>query len=175
MEYIVISALGEYQPHLAYELTRLGSNCECNVVNCKITKFGTEFIANLMFAGSWNAIAKLETQLSQLEKKLHVHIISKRTNVKEYANDTVPYVAYIIAKDKPDVLFQVTNFFNEQGIPIEDLYAEIFAIRQTGAKMINLSLTINLSLDLPIGDFRERFILFCDGYNFDGMLEIEKH
>jgi glycine cleavage system transcriptional repressor len=174
MEYIALSVLGENQPNLVNELAKVISHCECDILDCRIQYIGSQFSANMLIAGQWNAIAKLENQLAPLEAKFGLHLTAQRTKPFIYPKDYLPYIVYIIAQDKAGTLYELTNFFNELSILIDSIGCETYAPRQTGSRMFSLTMSVSVPSSLLISDLRERFVLFCDRLNLDGVMEPDK-
>jgi glycine cleavage system transcriptional repressor len=174
MEHLIISVLGENQVGVADKLTEIAANSCCNIVDCKMMVLGQEFTAILHLSGTWNAIAKAESLLDILEKQMKFHSLRQRTTISNYPKDVLPYIVYVIAKDQMGLMHKVSRFFAEEGIAITELYSEMRPARKFGAQIMSLTMYVNVPADENIADFRERFILFCDHYNIDGIMEAEK-
>jgi glycine cleavage system transcriptional repressor len=174
MEYLALTVLGKNQPGISNELTKLANYCECNIITCHMVILGNEFNANLLLSGSWNTLAKFESQLPALEQKHELQTLWQRTQPAEKQINTLPYTVYVIAMDNPEVIYQLTNFFAEQAITINELRTEIYTARYSDIPMCALSMSISVSDTDNISDLRERFLLFCDGFNFDSIIEPEK-
>lgn len=174
MEHLIISVLGENQVGIANKLTEVAANSRCNIVDCKMQVLGQEFTANIHLSGTWNAIAKAESLLDVLEKQMKLHTLRQRTKVVNYPKDVLPYIVYVIAKDQVGLMHKVSHFFAEEVIAITELYSEMRPARKSGVQIMSLTMYINVPADENIADLRERFIVFCDNYNLDGIMEAEK-
>lgn len=174
MEHLIISILGENQVGIADKLAEIAANAHCNIVDCKMLVMGQEFTANIHLSGTWNAIAKAEALLDTLEKQMKFHSLRQRTKVPNYPKDVLPYIVYVTAKDQVGLLHKVSHFFSEEVIAISELYSEMRPARKSGVQIMSLTMYVNVPADENIADLRERFILFCDHYNIDGIMEAEK-
>jgi len=174
MEYLVILLLGKNDGQLVNELAKHADTCECSIVETRMSNFGSEFAANILFSGTWSAIAKLETHLSALQKKRDLNLLMQRTKLGKFPPDQLPYIVYVAAIDEPGIAYKITNFFAEQTISINEFWAESYHARRTDKPLLTLTMTISLPSDMLIGDLRDRFLVFCDKYNFDGSLEMDK-
>lgn len=174
MEYLALTVLGKNQPELPNELTKLVNYCECNIITCHMVTLGNEFTANLLLSGSWNTLAKFESQLPALEQKHELQTLWQRTRLTEKQIKSLPYTVYVIAMDDAEVVYQLTNFFVEQAVIINELRTEIYSARYSGIPMCSFSMSISVPDINNISDLRERFLLFCDRFNFDGIIEPEK-
>ncbi|SQI37730.1 Gcv operon repressor [Providencia alcalifaciens] len=59
-QFLVITALGTDRPGIVNTITRLVSECDCNIEDSRLAMFGEEFTFIMMLSGSWNAITLLE-------------------------------------------------------------------------------------------------------------------
>src|SRR5665648_334253 len=98
MEHLVLAVVGNYQPDLANEITKLVHSCECNISDCHILKMGQQLVATLLVTGNWSGLAKCENMIPAFEKKNHVHVIAERTEADAYPPDVYPYTVYVIGK-----------------------------------------------------------------------------
>jgi glycine cleavage system transcriptional repressor len=79
-KHLIIIVLGALRAGSINELIKAISHYGCNIVDSRISTLGQEFAANLLVTGTWNTIAKLETSLPLLEKKLELSILQRRTD-----------------------------------------------------------------------------------------------
>lgn len=174
MEHLIVTVLGQDQLGIADKLTEIAANSHCNIVDCKMFTMGEEFTANLHLSGTWNSIAKAEALLDHLEKQIKIQSLRQRTKIINYPKDMLPYIIYITAKDQVGMLYKISNFFASEGIAITEFHTEIRPARKSGAQIMSMAMYINVSVDINISDLRERFAIFCDTYNLDGIMEAEK-
>lgn len=166
--------MGQDRLGIADKLTEIAAASHCNIIDCKMFTMGEEFSASMHISGTWNAVAKAETLLDHLEKQLKIHTARQRTKITNYPKDMLPYIIYITTKDQVGILHKISNFFAEENILITEFYSETRPARKTGVFILSLSMAINVSIEENISDLRERFALFCDAYNLDGIMEAEK-
>jgi len=169
-KYLVISALGSDRPGLIRDLAKAVTGAGCNIADCRMTLLGGEFALLLLASGSWNAVAKLESQAAALGKKLDLAITTRRTEERA-AREMMPYVVDVAALDRPGILSEVADFFARRDISIEEMSSWSYAAASTGADMVSISLNISLPADLHIGRLRDEFTDFCDSLNLDATLE----
>lgn len=174
MEYLIITAIAPNRPIIISELAMLAAKNECNIENNRITVLGSEIAIMMMVSGNWNTIAKLEANLTALEKEYGTPIAVKRTKLYIAAEDLLPYILEIVALDQPGIVYQITNFLVQQNIYIKDLLTETYSTHLSGAVMCSLNLRLGIPADLSIADFREQLALLCDDLNLDGILEPER-
>ncbi len=174
MEYLAVTLLGAEQPTLINELSKLANSCNCNIIESRFTMLGADFVANLLLVGTWNAVAKFEASLASFENKHEIRCLSRRTHLREAHVDNLPYTAYIIAPNKAGTLYKITQFFNEQSLHIYDMNITTYAAPATETPMYSITLTFTISAKRLIADIRETFMIFCDEYNFDAVMEPQK-
>lgn len=174
LKYLAISVLGAERPGLANELAKLAASSGCHIVNSHVSTLGGEFIANLLLSGTWSAIAKMEANLPMIEQKLGLNIIMRRTELPVPKDEVLPYSIFLVAMDKPGIIYKITQFFDEQQININELNTESYNARQSKTVMLTVTMRISIPTSMHIAELRERFILFCDDLNIDAIMEPER-
>ncbi len=175
LKYLAVTVLGAGQPDLANELAKLTASSGCHIVNCHISRLGNEYVANLLLSGTWSAIAKIESGFPALEQKQNINILLRRTEIPTATDEVLPYSVFLVAIDRPGIIYKITDFFAEQEIYINELNTDSYTARQTSTVMLTITMRINIPINMHIADLRERFILFCDDLNIDAILEPERN
>ncbi len=175
LKYLAVTVLGPSQPDLANELAKLTASSGCNIITSHISRLGNECVANLLLSGTWSAIAKIEASFPALEQKQGINVILRRTEMLSPSDDVLPYSVFLVAIDRPGIIYKITHFFAEQQININELTTESYTARQSSTVMLTISMRISIPIAMHIADLRERFILFCDDLNIDAILEPERN
>jgi glycine cleavage system transcriptional repressor len=168
---LVISAFGKDRPGIVNQLSRAILDAGCNVEDSRMTVLGGEFALILLVSGVWNAVAKLESQLKALEKKLELTLVAKATEPRAEKHNMVPYVVDVVAMDHPGIVHDIAEFFSTRDINIEDLSTWTYAAAHTGTPMFSLNMTVSVPASVNIGGLRDEFTRFCDELNLDATLE----
>lgn len=168
--YLVINGLGIYSPEILSELTRACTLCSCNLLNIKMNQLGNELSVTLFVAGNWSAIAKIETLLPNLEKKLNIQLLAKRTADIALHEKGMAYTIQVNAIDKTGILQGLTEFLYTQNIPIEETSGFTY-FTHTGTRMMSLHLKIFVPSKVHLATLRELFMSYCDDRNLDAFLE----
>ena len=174
-KHLVISALGKDRPGIVNQISRAILDAGCNIEDSRMTVLGGEFALILLVSGVWNAIAKLETQLKTLEKKLELMVVTKATEPRAVKDKMVPYMVDVVSMDHPGIVHEVAAFFSAREINIEDLNTWTYAAAHTGTPMFSMNMTISVPATINIGQLRDEFNQFCDGLNLDATLEPARH
>ncbi len=169
--YLVITAIGQDRPGIVNELTKQILECGCNISDSRMTILGGEFAVILMLNGPWNAVAKLESQLTKLAENLELNINSKRTEARAQSNNLLNYHVDALSIDQPGIVHKVSDFFSSRNINIESLSTDSYNAAHTGTPMFALSMTINIPADHSISQLRDQYLDFCDEMNMDGIME----
>ncbi len=171
LNYLVISALGKDRPGIVDELSRTILDEGCNIADSRMTVLGGEFAIMLMVEGNWNTLTKLEDSTPDLEKKLGLTIIAKRTGDKKTGDKLLPYGVEVVALDHPGIVHNLASFFSKRDINIEDMSTSSYAAAHTGTQMFTVQMTVGIPSDIHIATLRDEFMEFCDGLNLDAVLE----
>ena len=102
-------------------MTRRISDSGCNLVDARLSTVGRDVSVIALAVGSWDAVAKLEAMLTRLEREEGFKLVWYRTGPKPMQSNLLPYIVEVVAADKPGILFQLADFFDRQGITIENL------------------------------------------------------
>ncbi|MBK7543094.1 MAG: glycine cleavage system protein R [Candidatus Competibacteraceae bacterium] len=168
---LVVSALGEDRPGLVNELSRAILECDCNIMDSRMTVLGREFGILLLVQGNWNTLTKLEMQFKRLEQALNMTILTKRTESRTPAGDVLPYAVEVVAVNQPGIVHHLANFFASRSINIEDMVTRSYSAPHTGTPMFSVNLAIGIPASMHIAMLREEFLDFCDDLNLDAVLE----
>lgn len=173
--HLVLAALGEDRTGIVDAIAGIASETRCNIADSRMVVMGQEFAIIMMVSGTWDAVAKFETQIPVLESRLGLSILVKRTNRREPQKAALPYSVNVIALDNPGIVHEIANFFAVQGINIESLETSTYAAPHTGSPMFALNMIVNIPARVHIGALRESFMLFCDDRNLDAIIEPYKN
>lgn len=170
-KYIVISAVGPDRPGIIRDLAKAINEVGCNITDSRMTLMGSDFTLMLLAGGSWNAIAKLESQAAALGKKFELAVTAHRTEERPVRENVLSYVVDVAALDRPGIISEVADFFASHSVNVDEMSTWSYSAMHTGAPMISISMTIGVPSDLHIGRLRDEFTDFCDTLNLDATLE----
>jgi len=171
MNFLVISALGRDRPGLVNTFSGALLDFGGNIVDSRMTVLGGEFAVLLLVEGPWNALAKIENALPDLEQELEMTIIAKRTARRAADRKLLPYAVEVVALDHPGIVKQLASFFSERNINIEDLSTTTYAAPHTGTPMYSVQMTVGIPAEIHLGSLRDEFTDYCDALNLDAILE----
>jgi glycine cleavage system transcriptional repressor len=170
LNYLVISSIGSDRPGIVNELAKACANNQCNIIDSRMTVLGGEFAVIMMASGSWNDIARLETSLQALSKKLELTTTVKHTSARANTR-ALAYSVNVVALDNPGIVHEIAQYFSSRNINIDDLYTGTYSAPHTGTQMFSLTMTIRLDATTHIASLREEFLEFCDELNLDAIIE----
>jgi len=173
--YLVISALGEDQTGIVNALSKTVLECECNIDDSRMSVLGGEFAIMLLISGSEENILRLEEQTPELQNKLGLTIICKRTQERIKSSGCVAYQATAVSIDHPGIVQQIADYFASRNINIENLITDTYPAAHTGTPMFRISMLVYVATDANIITLREDFISFCEDMNIDATLEASTH
>ncbi|MCA1852784.1 MAG: glycine cleavage system protein R [Beggiatoa sp.] len=169
--HFVISALGNNRPGLVHQLSKAIKDCGCNILDSRMAVLGGEFAVILLLAGTWDAIAKIESMIPRLEDSLDLTLISRRTEVRQKVANLMPYAVEVVASDRPGIVHDIAQFFSSRDINIEELYTGSYSAAHTGTPMFSLHVTISVPTNTSIAALRGEFMDLCDQLNLDAVME----
>ncbi len=172
MENILITTICKSDNNVFNEITKLAAVNECHINYSHLYSLGNDHSITLQVTGNWSGIAKIETALPSIAKRLDVDIVFKRTHQEKIDRFHLPYRIELIALDQPGVVYEVYEFINSLDIHTEQL--EISTSKHEQTPVLKLSMLVDIPAESNIADVREQFLVFCDELNLDGTLEPRK-
>ena len=169
--YLLINAYTTHPASPLLSVSRRISDSGCNLVDARLATVGRDVSVTALATGSWDAVAKLEAMLTRLEREEGLKLVWYRTEAKQAQSNLLPYIVEVIAADKPGILFQLADFFDRQGITIENLQSTRYRAMQTGAEMFSAQVTIGVPANMHIAALRDDFLEFCDHLNLDAIMD----
>lgn len=169
--FLVLSALGDDHPGIIDNLTKAILDCECNVQDTRMTVLSGKFAILMKVDGAWDRLARLEDQLPELQKSLGLTVITERTEPVQATAALLPYGVDVVALDQPGIVHNLSSFFAERNINIEDMVTSSYAAAHTGTPMFAVRITLGIPADVHIASLRDEFMDFCDSMNIDAVLE----
>ena len=169
--YLLISAYTTHPRSPLLPVSRRVADSGCNVLDTRLCTVGRDVSVTTLAVGSWDAIAKLENMLAKMDRDEGMRIVWYRTAQKPMQSDLLPYIVEVIAADKPGILYQLADFFDRQGITIENLQSTRYRAMQTGAEMFSAHITIGIPASSHIAALRDEFLAFCDELNLDAIMD----
>jgi glycine cleavage system transcriptional repressor len=136
-----------------------------------MTVLGGEFAILLMVEGPWNLLAKLEDQVPELQDRMDLTIITRRTEERAGNANLLPYGVDVVSLDHPGIVYSLASFFSDKNINIEDMTTSSYAAAHTGTPMFSVRMSIGIPADIHIAALRDEFMDFCDSMNIDAVLE----
>lgn len=172
MKYVVITAVGEDRTGIVNELSNEILKDGGNIEDSRMAVLGGAFSLIMLVAGEQNAIDKLLTQIPNMERKLGLTVVIKKTTPpKPKEGPLIPYRVDIVSMDHPGIVHDVANFFDNKHINIEDMSTATYAAAHTGTPIFSMHLTIAVHADASIAELRHEFQEFCDELNLDASME----
>ena len=169
--HLLINAYTTHPESPLLSVTRRIADSGCNLVDSRLATVGRDVSMTALATGSWDAVAKLEAMLGRLDREEGLKLNWYRTAAKQSQSSLLPYIVEVVAADKPGILFQLADFFDRQGITIENLQSTRYRAMQTGADMFSAQLTIGIPGTMHIAALRDDFLEFCDHLNLDAILD----
>lgn len=171
--FLVLTVLGKDHLNLLGDLTKIGKQTGCNILESKISTLGSECAMLFHFNGSWSAIAKLEAALPAFAQQNDLAIQIKRTIPTPHPTaqtTALPYQITVFAQDRAGILHELAEFFSHREIRVETIDCET-----NMTKNMTPRISINGVVEIPtknhLATIREQFLTYCEDRNLDATLE----
>jgi glycine cleavage system transcriptional repressor len=143
----------------------------CNLADARVSTVGKDSSLVLLASGAWDALAKLETALAKLARDEDMHLVHYRTQPREPDSHLLPYLVEVVSADRPGILVKIIEFFQRNGIRVEQLNSMRYQAMQTGAQMFQAQITIGIPSESHIATLRDDFLELCDSLNLDAIMD----
>ena len=170
-QYLVLTAMGSDRTGCVSELTKLASECGCNILDSRMAIFGLEFTFIMLLKGESRAINKIETRIPMLAHNLDLITMMKRTSGHKSYDLVEHYQASYAGIDQPGILKAMTAFFATRKIDISSLKSEIDPKTNHMSASISFALTKVISIDEIERDFLE----LCEQIAVQGCIKETTH
>jgi glycine cleavage system transcriptional repressor len=174
-QYLAVSAIGADRAGLVHEFTRAIADCGGSISESRMLALGAEFGLQLLVAGNWHAIAKLEAELARLGETAGLVVHLRRTEARPRRDDHLPYSIDVVCVDQPGIVAGLTGFFTSRSIDIGEVATRSYIAGQTGAAMFSVQMSVNVPSRIHVSQLREDFMDYCDTLNLDAILEPVKN
>lgn len=166
---LIIVAHGHRDNGLLEAIARACKQSGCNILESKLTSVGEECAFISAVSGSWNTIAKLEAALPALAEQLNFSIQLKRMLMTK-AEACLPYQVQVTAHDRPGIINDLTSFFAQQQVKIEEMECQTYQSRNQTC-IANIHLMVSIPAKQHLANLRERFMVYCEDRNLDVVME----
>ncbi|MCQ1059458.1 glycine cleavage system protein R [Photobacterium sp. ZSDE20] len=174
--YLVVTAVGTDRPGISDDVTRLITQCDCNIVDSRLALFGQEFTLIMLLSGSANAISRVESTLPLKASEHDLLTVMKRTTKHEYRHFTYTADFHIEANDSPGLIEQFTGFLALRTIDIASLSAHTQESTQTGSpNRFQLQIGTNLPEGCNLMSLQEEFEALCQDLLVSGNVTFVGH
>ena len=166
-QYLVLTAMGADRTGCVSELTKLTSECGCNILDSRMAIFGSEFTFIMLLNGDARAINKIEARIPKIARSLDLVTMMKRTSGHRIFDLVKHYQASYSGIDQPGILKAMTAFFATRKIDISSLKSAIDPKTNHMSANILFALTEKISIDALEHDFLE----LCQQIDVQGFIK----
>lgn len=168
---LTITALGKLDTHFIEEVLPIIRDCKCNVLEIRSSRLGQSIASYLLIQGNWNQIAKVESALDLVQKRMEIKINTLRTEAKDKEKECVPYTLETVSLDKENIIEAITTFLLGRDIEIEEISGSSYQAPYAQTLVFSTKLVILVPHQIHLLSLREEFLDFCDHLNIDAILE----
>jgi glycine cleavage system transcriptional repressor len=168
---LAITALGNHQIKFIGELLPAVRDCKCTILEIRCSRLAQSTAAYLLISGNWNQIAKFETTLDIIQRRLDIKIQTLRPEQKDKPKESIPYSLETISLDHDNITEAITSFLFDREIDIEEITGSCYQAPYIQTSVFSTKFVILIPPDVHLLSLREEFMDFCDHLNVDAILE----
>ncbi|MDP1771694.1 MAG: ACT domain-containing protein [Methylobacter sp.] len=168
---LAITALGNHQINFIAEILPVVRDCKCTILEIRSSRLAQSTAAYLLISGNWNQIAKFESTLDMIQKRLDIKIHTLRPDPKDKPKECIPYSLETISLDRDNVTESITSFLFDREIEIEEITGSCYQAPYIQTSVFSTKFVILVPPQLHLLSLREEFMDFCDRLNIDAIFE----
>lgn len=168
---LALSALGPDGQTVVEDCAAAVVESGCNILECRVTRLGDRIGIQMLVAGNWRTIQRLEQSVPALGERIGFEVAASAATEASARQDMLPYAIDLTSMDQPGIVHRLVRFFTQRDIAVGELASSTYVAQQTGAPMISLHMSIAIPAGIHIATLREDFMLLCDEMNLDAVLE----
>ncbi|MEY3808131.1 MAG: hypothetical protein RI893_1107 [Pseudomonadota bacterium] len=168
---LAITALGNYQIKFIAEILPAVRDCKCNVLEIRSSRLAQSTAVYLLISGNWNQIAKFESTLDIIQRRLDIKIHTLRPEQKDKPKECIPYSLETISLDRDNVTESITTFLFDREIDIEEITGSCYQAPYIQTSVFSTKFIVLIPPHVHLLSLREEFMDFCDHLNIDAILE----
>lgn len=171
---LVISALGKDKPGIVNDLSKSILDSGGNITESRMMVLGGEFSIMLLVIGNKDSIDNINSNLESTGNKLGLTLIARETTPQENNQKSLPYQVTVVSMDHPGIVHDISDFFSNRKLNIEEIETKTYPAAHTGTPMFSLDMTISVPANDSVKSLRDEFVTFCDDLNLDASLESKR-
>jgi glycine cleavage system transcriptional repressor len=168
---LAITVLGSHQSRFMAEILPAIRDCKCRIVEIRSSIIGQSNAAYLLIQGNWNQIAKFESTLDAIQKRLEIKVQTLRTEAKDKTKECLPYSLETISLDHENIIESVATFLLDRDIDIEEITGSSYQAPYLQSSVFSSKFVILVPAAVSLLILREEFMDLCDQLNIDAILE----
>jgi glycine cleavage system transcriptional repressor len=168
---LAITALGNTPINFIAEILPAVRDCRCSIVEIRSSRLAQASAGYLLVQGNWSQIAKLESTLDVMQKRMDIKIHTIRPDAKDKGNDSLPYSLETLSLDRDNVIESITIFLLDRQVDIEEITGSAYQAPYVQTHVFSTKFVILIPPHVPLLSLREEFLDFCDQLNVDAILE----
>ena len=169
--FIVLTAVGADRAGLVKAITEKIHEAGANIEDSRMAILGGEFAILLLIGGSAGALSKVEAHKADLEDRLGLNIVTKRTERGATAKPFLPYLLKVSGFDRPGIVHQVAELLAKLDINVAALESRVSFAPLSGTPMFLLDARLQVPGQAVLRQLRQELSATCDAIDLDFSLE----
>jgi glycine cleavage system transcriptional repressor len=167
--FLVIATLGADRPGLVRELSEFLAERAVNIDDSRMAILGAEFGSMLLLSGAEDAIARVECDLPELERRTGFAFLKKRTKSPEEhrRGELRSVVVTVESFDREGIVRAIASALNDLGANIVSLETAQWNAPFTGATLFRIEVAAEVPKSTTVAAVRARMDELATNENLD--------
>lgn len=176
---LVVTAIGTDKTGIVSELTKVISQCNCNILDSRMALFGSEFTFIMLLSGDAQAISRVEHVLPISCQEIGLLTMSKPTSRHEAMLDRHVWQLELCGPDKHGMVSEVSTMLADNDVHIAALKTNCFSPDADQQQEFGLNADddftiaiydLRLDENLATDDLKQRMVTFCEELGMAAMI-----
>lgn len=168
---LTLVVLSKKSAHFIERLLASIANCHCRVIELRYSHLAQTTASYILIDGDWNHIAKLESALDSLQKRLAITINVLRPDADSEDNEGISYSLETISLNRDNVVESIIGFLSEHEVDIEEIHASCYRGSYLESPVFTTNFVLLIPPQVKLLALREDLLDLCDGLNIDAIIE----
>ena len=169
-----ITSICDVKTCVASEITEEINKLDLNLRSMRQVVNHNKSITLFSLTGTWNNINKIETLLKKKAKNEPENIISSIISSQDDTTIIQEHISYhinIVATSDTNLISELLSLLASCEIKVENISLDNHTETPQQIPLVVLNAKVLIDKNYSLSDIRERFLIFCDNLNIDGVLD----
>jgi glycine cleavage system transcriptional repressor len=161
-QYMILTAIGPDRPGIVREISALIHRAGGNLEDSRMAVLAQEFALIALFAGTPEAVLRVQRESRELERSLALHIAFKPTAASQLPRQELLCSLEVKGEDRPGIVHSVSEIAAELGVNVVSLESRVAHAAFSGTPLFLLHAELQVPDTATLARLRSRVEEACE-------------